>query len=62
MLSDAGRTAARVNILRITGLLELAAEAHRVLPDPVEYNHAERFLIKNGITQDELISRREGSP
>ena len=49
-------------ILRIAGLPELAEEAQRVLPDPVEYNHAERFLAQYGITKDELISRMGGSP
>ena len=29
---------------------------------PVEYNHAERFLAQYGLTKDELISRRGGSP
>jgi hypothetical protein len=51
-----------VDILRIAGLPTLAAKAHRVLPDPVEYNQAERFLFQYGITKDELISRRGGSP
>jgi hypothetical protein len=51
-----------VEVLRIAGLPELAAEAHRALPDPVEYNYAERFLARYGITKDELISRRGGSP
>ena len=51
-----------VDILRITGLLELAEEAHRVLPDPVEYNQAARYLAQYGITKDELISRMGGSP
>ena len=51
-----------VDILRITGLPELAEEAHRTLPNPVEYNHAARFLAQYGITKDELISRRGGSP
>jgi hypothetical protein len=51
-----------VDTLRIAGLLALAKEAHQVLPDPVEYNHAARFLAKYGITKDELISRRGGSP
>jgi len=37
----------------------LAQEGNRVLPDLVEYD---RFLTRFGITQDELISRREGSP
>ena len=35
-----------VEVLRIAGLPELAREAHRVLPDPVEYNHAARFLAQ----------------
>lgn len=43
-----------VEILRIAALPELAEEAHRLLPDPVEYS---RFLTRFGITQDELISR-----
>ncbi len=47
-----------VDILRIAGLPELAEEAHRVLPDLVEYNHAARFLLQYGITKDELISRQ----
>lgn len=51
-----------VDILLIVGLPELAREAHWVLPDPVEYNHAARFLAQYGITKDELISRRGGSP
>ena len=51
-----------VDILRITALPDLAEQAHRVLPDPVEYNRAERFLARYGITEDELISRRGGSP
>ena len=49
-------------ILRIVGLVELADEARRVLPDPVEYNHAARFLAQYSITKDELISLRGGSP
>ena len=51
-----------VDILRIVGLSVLAEEARRALPDPVEYNYAERFLAQYGITKDELISRRGGSP
>ena len=51
-----------VDILRIAGLLDLAEEALRALPDPVDYNHAARFLGQYGITKDELISRRGGSP
>ena len=51
-----------VDILRIVGLRELAEEAHRALPDPIEYNAATRFLFRYGITKDELISRMGGSP
>jgi hypothetical protein len=51
-----------VDLLRIAGLRELAEEAHLVLPDLVEYNHAVRFLAQYSITKDELISRRGGSP
>ena len=51
-----------VDILRTARLRELAEEAQRVLPDPVEYNQAERFLAQYGITKDELISRMGGSP
>ena len=48
-----------VQILRIAALPELAEEANRTLPDLVEYN---RFRTQFGITQDELTSRRGGSP
>ena len=32
-----------VDILRTARLLDLAEEAHRVLPDPVEYRYVARF-------------------
>lgn len=51
-----------VDILRIAALPDLAEEALRALPDPVEYRHAERFLFQYGLTKDELISRLGGSP
>ncbi|WP_302931576.1 hypothetical protein [Actinomadura sp. WMMA1423] len=40
----------------------MAREAERVLPDPVEYERAAELLSRYGITKDELISRRGGSP
>jgi hypothetical protein len=46
----------------MAGLPDLAEEARRVLPDPVEYDEAARFLAQHGITKDELINRRGGSP
>jgi hypothetical protein len=51
-----------VDLLRIVGLPELADEARLVLPDTLEYSQAARFLDQYGITKDELISRRGGSP
>ena len=51
-----------VDLLRMAALPDLAQEALRALPDPVEYTHAERFLAQYGLTKDELISRRGGSP
>ncbi|HEV2260076.1 MAG TPA: hypothetical protein VGS06_43765 [Streptosporangiaceae bacterium] len=50
------------DLLRTARWRELAEEAHRVLPDPVEYDHAARFLAEYGLTKDELISRMGGSP
>ena len=50
-----------IDILRIAALPDVAEEAYRLLPDPIEYDHAERFLAQYGITKDELISRRGGS-
>ena len=50
-----------IDILRIAALPDVAEEAAWLLPDPVEYNQAERFLAQYGITKDELISRRGGS-
>jgi hypothetical protein len=51
-----------VGILRTAALPDLVDEASRVLPDPVEYNFAERFLAEYGVTKDDLISRMGGSP
>ena len=51
-----------VDILRMAGLAELAEEAQRTLPDPLEYKQAERFLARYSITKDELISIMGGSP
>jgi hypothetical protein len=51
-----------VQILQVAGLHGLADEAGRVLPDPVEFDQAASFLARYGITADELISRRGGSP
>jgi hypothetical protein len=49
-------------MLRLAGLPTLADEARTVLPDPVESVDVARFLARYGITKDELISLRGGSP
>jgi hypothetical protein len=41
-----------VDILRSAALPDLAEEALRALPDPVEYYHAERFLAGTGPDAD----------
>jgi hypothetical protein len=51
-----------VQLLQQAGLPGLADEAERVLPDPVEYDQAEGFLAQYGVTKDQLISWRGGSP
>ena len=51
-----------VDILRTAQLPEVADEADRTLPDPIDYDDAANFLGRYGITKDELISRVGGSP
>jgi hypothetical protein len=51
-----------VDVLRRTGLPELAEEALRVLPDPVDLEFAAEVLQSYGVTTDELIDRMGGSP
>ena len=47
--------------LRRTGFPEVADEALRVLPDPVEGDQIAAFLAPYGITLDELVSRMGGT-
>lgn len=51
-----------VEKLRRAGLPELAAEAMRELPDPVELKDAQEWGLRRGITIDSLVSRMGGSP
>jgi hypothetical protein len=51
-----------VDMLRRAGLAEVADEALRVLPDPVDLDHAAKMLQSLGITKDALISQMGGSP
>ena len=47
--------------LRRTGFREVAEEALRVLPDPVEGDQIAAFLAPYGITLDEIVSRMGGT-
>ena len=47
--------------LRRTGFPEVAEEALRVLPDPVESDQIAAFLAPYGITLDEIVSRMGGT-
>jgi hypothetical protein len=51
-----------VDFLRRLGYPDVADEAERDLPDPVEVSHAQEFGERHGISRDELISRMGGSP
>ena len=41
---------------------ELADEAMRILPDPVDTDQIEAFCQQHGVTMDDLISEMGGSP
>lgn len=51
-----------VDFLRGLGYPDVADEAERDLPDPVELRRAQEFGERHGISRDELINRMGGSP
>jgi hypothetical protein len=51
-----------VAIMRRTGYAELADEAERVLPDPVDSDQLEAFARRHGVNRDDMISGMGGSP
>jgi hypothetical protein len=51
-----------VDLLNHTGHRQLAEEACRVIPDPVDVDVAGAWLMKYGLTRDGLISQMGGSP
>jgi hypothetical protein len=51
-----------VSIMRRTGYTELADEAERVLPDPVDLDQLEAFARQHGVSKDDMISEMGGSP
>jgi hypothetical protein len=51
-----------VATLRRAGFTELADEALRVLPDPVDIDQIQAFSHEHSVTIDDLISEMGGSP
>jgi hypothetical protein len=48
--------------MRRTGYTELADEAERVLPDPVDSDQLEAFARRHGVNRDDMTSGMGGSP
>jgi hypothetical protein len=51
-----------IDVLNRLGYTELAEEASRVLPDPVDAEQLSMLANQYGVSRDELISRMGGSP
>ena len=51
-----------VDMLNRLGYSQLAEEASRDLPDPVDADQVRTWCIQHGLSRDELISRMGGSP
>ena len=50
------------DVFRRAGLPEVAEEAMRNLPDPVDSDYVAAWGVQHGITKDALISWMGGSP
>jgi len=51
-----------VDVLRRTGLSQVAKEAQRTLPDPVDQAVLDRFCAAHGLSKQSLMDRLGGSP
>ena len=51
-----------VALMRRTGYTELAEEAERGLPDPVDIDQLTAFAQSHGVDRDTLIDEMGGSP
>jgi hypothetical protein len=51
-----------VNLLRRAGIPELADEATRDLPDPVDTDNLGEWGMQHGVSHDDLVSYFGGSP
>jgi hypothetical protein len=51
-----------IDLLNRLGHTQLAEEASRVLPDPVDLDQLSAWAMQHGLTHDDLISQMGGSP
>lgn len=51
-----------VNVMRRSGHADLAEEASRDLPDPVDLDRVMDWALQHGLSHDDLISQMGGSP
>ena len=51
-----------VDVLHRLRYTELADEASRDLPDPVDIDRLQAWVTQHGLSHDELVSRMGGSP
>jgi hypothetical protein len=51
-----------VEVLQTMRYPKLAKEASRDLPDPVDADRLEAWLMRRGISRDEMVSQMGGSP
>jgi hypothetical protein len=51
-----------IDLLNRLGYTQLAEEAARILPDPVDANQVAAWWAKHGLSHDDLISQMGGSP
>ena len=51
-----------IDVLNSLGYKQLAEEAWRDLPDPVDLDKLEAWGLEHGLTRDDMISQMGGSP
>jgi hypothetical protein len=51
-----------VDVLHTLRYPELADEASRDLPDPVDINRLEEWMMQHGLSHDDMVSQMGGSP
>jgi hypothetical protein len=51
-----------IDLLNRLGYTQLAEEASRVLPDPIDFDQLSAWGMQHGLTADDMISQMGGSP